>query len=149
MSTNQGAVCKALENQSPARGFPIWFCVNLLGVESFKYLLEEKILLSVYLYTYLQHMPGLSLGPPPEVGAVTFRCAGADKDRANKRTEALLKAIRDEGMFVVNFYVITGYVYIRLCTNNFRAHLSDIQLFLEAIETKVRIIKLELPLFVC
>ena len=130
---------KALEYRSPARAFPIWFSINLIGLQSFTNQAEEKLLLCEYMYHRLQIVPEVALGPKPNTAVLTFRCTGGGTTAEdNAHTDELLKDVLEDGMFVVNSCAMDGYAYIRVCTTNFRAHLSDVDMLLADIEAKVQ-----------
>ena len=61
------------ELSRPFRALPIWFSLNLMGLDTMKRALEEKLALARYLYTEMRHIKGIVLGPRPDLTTVIFR----------------------------------------------------------------------------
>ena len=73
------------ESDRPLRGITLWFSINLLGLTKYRQHLEEKRELTKYLYSKLQEMPNLEMGPFPQTLVVCFRLKGTFYDNINNK----------------------------------------------------------------
>ncbi|MEA3446035.1 MAG: aminotransferase class V-fold PLP-dependent enzyme [Bacteroidota bacterium] len=140
---------KFIEEYSPAdlspelskhfRGLRMWLPLKLFGLVPFKASLNEKILLTRYFYEQIQKTEGIEVGPYPDLSIMIFRFVpkNADPDKFN---EKLVQDIQKDGRIFLTSTRINNTFFIRLAVLNFRVHLSTIDLALEIIKDKIKLI---------
>jgi len=115
------------------RGLRMWLPLQIFGLAAFRAALSEKIWLARYFYERVQEIPGIELGPYPELSVVMFRFvpqSGEDPDEANR---AFARAIHADGRVFLSSTEIDGTVWIRVAVLNFRTRKSTIDLTLEVL----------------
>ena len=112
------------------------------GVAPFRAALQEKLLLARYFYTEIKNTPGFETGPEPELSVVAFRYVpkNGDADIFNKR---LVAAVQQDGRVFLSSTLIDGKYTICLAVLSFRTHLDTVQLTLEILKEKVKILEAE------
>lgn len=122
------------------RGLRMWLPLMVHGLKPFKAALEEKLLLTKYLYQQLKSMPNLEVGPEPELSVITFRFIPdeGDIDLFNK---AIIKKIHEDGRIFISSTTIDGNFILRFAILSFRAHLKTIDLALEILKEKYEEVK--------
>ncbi|SMO46832.1 Glutamate or tyrosine decarboxylase [Fodinibius sediminis] len=137
---------KATEEYSPAdlspelskhfRGLRMWLPLQLLGVAPFRAALEEKLQLTRYCYRRLSDMPGIEVGPEPELSILFFRYLPEHGD-PNALNKAIVDYIHRDGRIFLSSTHISGTIYLRLALLNFRTHLKEAELILDIIEEAI------------
>lgn len=110
------------------RALRLWLSLKLHGVEPFRAALTEKLLLARLAHEKLREIPGLEMGPEPQLSCVLFRVRGED----DSKTETLLSAIHKSNTFICNSTRLSDKLYVRLCILNFRTHQKEV---LAAVDT--------------
>ncbi|MGE5402512.1 MAG: pyridoxal phosphate-dependent decarboxylase family protein [Ignavibacteriales bacterium] len=121
------------------RGLRLWLPLKLLGVNTFRDALEEKIQLARYFYSKLGEMEGFELGPFPDLSVVTFRYIPSSGD-VNEFNSRLVSLIQSDGRLFLSSTMLDGKFTIRLAVLSFRTHLDTINEMLEIIREKVKLI---------
>ena len=86
-----------------------------------------------HFYDEVQRIPGIEVGPSPDLSVVTFRLQGADGE-TEIATRALLDFVnRDERVFLASTR-IAGKLTIRMAILTFRTHIADVELALEVLQ---------------
>jgi len=143
------------------RALRLWMSLKLHGLERFRAALEEKLVLAELAQERLVSMPGLEVGPEPDLSIVAFRvrndggagggdagggdAARADGDAAradgdatrgdgDAATQAVLDRILARGRVHLSSTRLWGKLYIRICVLCFRSHRSDLEEALAEIE---------------
>jgi len=111
------------------RGLRLWLSLKLHGVERFRAALEEKLLLADFAYRELAALPGIEVGPKPQLSIATFRMRG----EGNEATERLLARVLERGRVHMSGTILRGRFYIRICVLCFRSHLEDVRICLDEI----------------
>jgi aromatic-L-amino-acid/L-tryptophan decarboxylase len=93
----------------PTRGPLLWFPLRLHGTRAFATELDRMLDLAALAYQRLSTMPGVVVGPPPELSIVAFRAAAGDA-----ATDAIVEALHATGRFQVSTTVLAGRAAIRL-----------------------------------
>ena len=137
-------ITEVFEEPSPAdlspeltkhfRGLRMWLPLKLFGVQPFRKALEEKILLTEYFYQKVQEL-GFEVGPQPELSVGIYRCVDGVKN-PNEFNQMLIKSIQDDGRIYISSTTINGVFWLRIAILIFRAHISNIDAFLEILEKK-------------
>lgn len=122
------------------RGLRMWLPLKLFGVKPFRDALVEKRLLTQYFYRKVQSIPGIEVGPDPELSVMFFRYIPEEGD-PNTFNKKLVDAIHDDGRVFLSSTHIEGTIYLRLAVLNFRTHLKHINLVLEVLEEKIEVVK--------
>ncbi len=108
------------------RGLRLWLPLKLLGVQTFRAALSEKIALARYFYEQMGRLPGFEVGPYPELSVVTYRYCPARGD-ANDFNQRLMNALLQEGRVYISSTRLDGNLILRAAIMSFRAHLEDIE----------------------
>ncbi len=123
------------------RGLRMWLPLKLFGLVPFKASLSEKILLTRYFYEQIQKIDGIEVGPYPDLSIMIFRYIPKNGD-PDKFNEKLVQEIQKDGRIFLTSTRIKNTFFIRLAVLNFRAHLNTIELALEIIEKKIKLLSL-------
>ena len=119
------------------RGLRLWLPLKLAGIKPFRAMLEEKILLARYFYAKMQIMPGIELGPFPDLSVVTFRCI-PDSGDINEFNKRIIDEIHNDGRVFLSSTMLNGKFTLRLAVLSFRTHLDTIN---EAIDILLKTIE--------
>ena len=115
------------------RGLRMWLPLQLFGLAPFRAALSEKVWLARYFYERVQEIPGIEVGPYPELSVVMFRYVPSGGGDVNEANRAFARAIHDDGRVFLSSTEIDGDVWIRVAVLNFRTHKSTIDLTLEVL----------------
>ena len=121
------------------RGLRLWLPLMLLGTNPFSAALEEKIQLARYTYSKLSEFKNIELGPQPQLSVVTFRIVPPEGD-ANIFNKKLLEEIHKDGRVFLSSTVLNGKFILRMAILSFRTHLKEIDLALEIIKEKMKLL---------
>jgi aromatic-L-amino-acid decarboxylase len=140
---------KGTEELSPAdispeltkhfRGLRLWLPLKLVGVAPFRAGLEEKLLLAKYFHNEIQKIDDFEVGPCPDLSIVTYRYI-PNKGDANEFNEKLIKEIQNDGRVFISSTMLDGKFTLRLAVLSFRTHLATIDLLLEILKEKVKLL---------
>lgn len=117
------------------RGLRMWLPLMIHGVSPFRAALDEKLLLTRYIYQQLTNMPNIELGPEPQLTVVTFRFVPEEGD-ANEFNQAITKKIHEDGRVFLSTTTINGIYTLRFAVLSFRAHLESVDLALAILKEK-------------
>ncbi len=122
------------------RGLRLWLPLKLHGLAPFRAALSEKILLARYFHARLQEMEGFEVGPFPDLSLVTYRYIPrrGDPDAFNER---LIAEIHKDGRVFLSSTMLRGRFTLRLAVLSFRTHLDTIDLTLEILKEKAKMIE--------
>ncbi len=116
----------------PFRALRFWLPFKVHGSGVFAAALEEKLLLAQYFYNEVRKIPGIEVGPRPDLSIVTFRLRPTDGD-ANAASKALVEAIVEDGRVFMTSTTIDGQFTIRMAILTNSTHLDEVDLALQAI----------------
>jgi glutamate/tyrosine decarboxylase-like PLP-dependent enzyme len=119
----------------------MWLPLKLFGLVPFKASLSEKILLTRYFYEQIQKIEGIEVGPYPDLSIMIFRYIPKKGD-PDKFNEKLVREIQKDGRIFLTSTRINNTFFIRLAVLNFRVHLNTIELALEIIKNKIKLIRI-------
>ena len=120
----------SIELSRPFRSFHLWFPLQLHGVDCFKAALYEKRLLALYFYEKVQEIPGVQVGPYPDLCVCLFRFVPTEMADINPFNDLIVNASRDDGRFCLASTVVNGQVWIRLAITCFRTHKEEVDALL-------------------
>lgn len=118
------------------RGLRMWLPLQLFGIAPFRAALEEKLLLTRYFYEKVQSIPGMEVGPEPELSVLYFRYV-PQKGDANDFNQRLMNELHADGRVFLSSTNIEGIFYIRLAVLHFRTHLETIDQTLQILKNKI------------
>jgi glutamate/tyrosine decarboxylase-like PLP-dependent enzyme len=122
----------------PFRGLRLWLPLMLAGAAPFRAALAEKLLLARHLHQRLAALPGIEVGPEPDLSIVTFRAfpaAGApDGDELDAFNRELAERIQRDGRIFLSSTLIGGRVTLRLAVLNVHVHLDHIERAIDVID---------------
>lgn len=104
------------------RGLRMWLPLTLHGLTNYRATLDEKLLLARYAHQQLESLPGIEVGPVPELSCVVFRTVAGDA-----ATRELLRRVVHSGQVYASSTRLVGRLYIRLCILNFRTHRKHVE----------------------
>lgn len=118
------------------RGLRLWLPLKLHGLAPFRAALEEKMLLARYFYQRVGEIPGMYVGPEPDLSVVTFRYvpAAGDADAFNRR---LIQYIQQEGRVFLTSTNLNGRFTLRLAILAYRTHRDTIDEVLEILRRSI------------
>jgi glutamate/tyrosine decarboxylase-like PLP-dependent enzyme len=122
------------------RGLRLWLPLKLHGLAPFRAAVEEKILLARYFYEEIRKVPGFEVGNAPDLSVVTYRYVPASGD-ANLFNERLVKEVHKDGRVFLSSTMLDGKFVLRLAVLSFRTHLRTIDLTIEVLKEKVRLLQ--------
>jgi aromatic-L-amino-acid/L-tryptophan decarboxylase len=114
-----------LEFSKHARALRLWLPLQLYGVAPFRAALEEKLLLSRHAYDQLRDLPGLELGPEPQLSVFPFRLRPESGD-VDARNLALVEELGREGRFLLTGTRLRGEFWLRLALLSSRTHRAEV-----------------------
>ncbi len=143
---------KATDEISPAdlspeltkhfRGLRLWLPLLLHGLAPFRAALSEKILLCRLMHQRLGEMPGMEVGPPPQLSVAMFRHVPSTGD-ANAFNLRWMEEIHRDGDVFLSSTLLDGMVWIRIAIVAYRTHLATVERALEMLErTRQRVLQL-------
>jgi aromatic-L-amino-acid decarboxylase len=112
------------------RGLRMWLPLHLHGVDAFRAALDDKLDLAEYAYDELRVIPGLKVGPAPELSTVVFSCE-ADEDGA--ATAELLRRVNAEQRAFMSSTRIGGRYVGRLSVLNHRTDRARVTEVIDAL----------------
>ncbi len=94
----------------PFRALPLWLPLAVLGVAPYRAALAHKLALARHAHARLQRIPGLWVGPEPQLSILVFRCEEGG-DAAN---ETIARTFNDDGEYFISTTVLEGRVTLRM-----------------------------------
>ncbi len=117
----------------PFRALRFWLPFKVHGSRAFAAALEEKLLLARYFYEECSKIPGIEMGPNPDLSIATFRFCPENAD-ADTASNALADAIRRDGRVFLTTTTIAGRFTIRMAILTYHTHVEDVDVALEVIK---------------
>ncbi len=117
----------------PFRGLRMWLPLHLFGIAPFRAAISEKIWLARYFHEEVAKVPGIEVGPYPDLSVVTFRARserGGDDNELNAR---LIRHIHQDGRIFVSSTTIDGVLWLRLAALCFRTHRKHVDLLIDIV----------------
>ena len=126
---------QSIELTKHFRGLRMLFPLFLHGTAPFAAALEEKVVLTRYLYERIDALDGFETGPPPELSTMCFRRrpAGSSVEEADRVTLALHDAIHADGHVFVTGSWLNGHFWLRPCIEVFRTHASHVDALVDTL----------------
>ncbi len=121
------------------RGLRLWLPLKLVGVAPFRAAIEEKLLLARYFYEQIQKINDFEVGPYPDLSVVTYRYIPKKGD-ANEFNKRLIKEVQKDGRVFISSTMLDGKFTLRLAVLSFRTHLKIIDLLLDILKEKLKLI---------
>ena len=118
----------------------MWLPLKLFGVAPFRAAIEEKLLLARYFHAEIGRLPGFEAGKYPDLSIVTYRYVPKKGD-ANQFNERLVKEVHKDGRVFLSSTMIDGKFVLRLAVLSFRSHLRTIDLTLEILKEKAKLLE--------
>lgn len=115
------------------RGPRVYLPLKTHGIAPFRDALEEKRLLTLYLYQALAEIPELEFACEPELTIIAFRLKGRTTEAGDRLTERLHKAILQSGELYLSSTRLGGKFYLRICILCFRTHFKQIDVAVKVI----------------
>lgn len=121
------------------RGLRLWLPLKLVGLKPFRACLAEKLMLARYFHAQLQEIDGFEVGPYPDLSVVTYRYL-PNRGDANAFNQRLIAEVHKDGRIFLSSTILDGKFTLRLAVLAFRSHLDTIDLTLEILRQKVRLL---------
>ena len=124
------------ELSRPNRSLRLWLSLRVFGIAQFRAALEEKLLLTRWLWKKLSFISAIELGPEPELSTLIFRAkptSGATQVSANQRTQILLTQLLSNGKIRLSPTQLGDKLFLRVCILSFRSHIAEVQACFEEI----------------
>jgi aromatic-L-amino-acid decarboxylase len=122
------------------RGMRVWLPLKLLGAESFRAYLDEKLTLAEWATSELRSMEGVEIIAEPQLSIMAFRITrpnleGAECDALNHR---IMERVNQIGRVHISGTSVQGKYALRICALAFRAHREAIVACLEDLRTAMK-----------
>ncbi|MCF8479665.1 MAG: aminotransferase class I/II-fold pyridoxal phosphate-dependent enzyme [Rhodospirillum sp.] len=122
-----------------ARGLRVWLPLQLLGYDTFRGQLLEKLRLARWAYQALLALPDVVVVSPPDLTIVAFRARFArDEDALNKRWMAAVNARR---RVLLSGTSLNGAFAIRICILCFRTHFEHVEMAMRDLAEELTILR--------
>jgi len=118
------------------RGLRIWLPLKLNGIFPFSAALQEKLLLAEYAFEELNKIPGIVLGPKPDLSILSFRYV-PQYGNADEYNKNLLEEIHKDGRVFLSSTILNGNFTLRMAILSYKTHLKEINLAIDVIKEKV------------
>lgn len=119
------------------RGLRMWLPLKLHGVKAFRDALEEKQLLTQYLWNKLKEMDDIEVGPRPQLSIFMFRWNPGEGD-SNQLNKKLHEAILKQGRVFLTTTEVEGKLFFRVAVLSVRTHLEEAEELLSVLRKKIR-----------
>jgi aromatic-L-amino-acid decarboxylase len=118
------------------RGMRMWLPLKIHGVAPFRDALDEKLLLTRYLWDNIREM-GFETGPYPDLTIVIFRYSrpGVNTEILNHR---IFEDIRNDGRIFLSSTSLDGVFFLRVAILSFRTHKRHIDLLIEMLKKSLQ-----------
>jgi glutamate/tyrosine decarboxylase-like PLP-dependent enzyme len=116
------------------RALKVWMTMSAHGADAFGAIVDKTCALAAHLARLVAASAVLELAAPAPLNIVCFRVT----DMSDARTEALVAALQNAGMFAPSTTVIGGRLAIRAAIVNHRTEMSDVDALVDEIERRVR-----------
>ncbi len=118
----------------PFRALRFWLPLKVHGSRAFAAALEEKLLLAQYFHAEVAKIPGIEVGPEPDLSIVTFQFnpdpGSGSSDAAGK---SLLEAIHKDSRVFLTSTTIAEKFTLRMAILTYNTHLEDVDMALQVI----------------
>ena len=115
------------------RGLRIWLPMLFHGIQVFKDALQEKLLLTQYIYKEFEKLNFIEVGPSPELTVFTFRFISNQYDTSTLN-QNILDQMHKDGRIFISSTNIKDQIWLRVAILSFRTHLKEIDLLIEMVE---------------
>jgi len=120
------------------RGLRMWLPLKLHGVKAFRNSLEEKLLLSQYLWERLNETEEIEAGPPPQLSVFMFRWKPeTDDGDTNEFNKKLHQSLLEDGRIFLSTTRIDENFFFRVAVLSVRTHLQEADLLLDILKEKM------------
>jgi aromatic-L-amino-acid/L-tryptophan decarboxylase len=126
----------SLELTRPFRALRLWLPLQVLGTGPFEAALEEKILLARYAHERFHELPGIEVGPEPDLSLFVFRALPRRGD-PDDFTSRLEQSLREDGRVGLSPTVLNGSRFLRFAVLSVRTHREAVDQAIEVIREKV------------
>lgn len=110
----------SIELSRPFRGLSFWFSLKIHGKEKYAQALNEKLLLTQYLYHQLKK-EGFEMGPKPKLSVLIFKLSN---DQLNRD---LLHDIHKDGKIFISSTGIQGKIWLRAAILSHRTSFKEVE----------------------
>jgi aromatic-L-amino-acid decarboxylase len=116
----------------PFRALRFWLPFKMFGTKPFEAALEEKLLLARYFHDKAAGIPGVEVGPRPDLSIVTFRYVPEDGE-ADAFNSRLVDRIREDGRVFLTSTTMNNQFTLRMAILGYNTHLEDVDTALQVI----------------
>ena len=127
------------------RGLRMWLPLMVHGMAPFRSALSEKIWLTRYFYQQVQLIPGMEVGPEPDLSVALYRYVPSSGD-PNEFNQRLIQRVHEDGRVFLSSTQVNGKFYLRLACLAFRTHLSTIEKCLDMLRDCIGQVKKEMEM---
>jgi aromatic-L-amino-acid decarboxylase len=122
------------------RGLEVWLPLKMIGIDTFKTVLEEKLALANYVGEELKKQNGIELMYPTELAIVSFRYndGKSNAQQLNDINQKILSAINQDGSIFLSGTTIQNNFFLRIVPFGFRTHKEHVDLALSMIKTAIK-----------
>lgn len=118
------------------RGLRMWIPLKIHGVDPFRDSLDEKLLLTRYLWDHIREL-GFEMGPYPDLTVMIFRYTKGI-DQADELNHKILNDIQQDGRTFTSSTTIDGKFYLRAAILSFRSHKEQVDTFIDMIKESLQ-----------
>jgi aromatic-L-amino-acid decarboxylase len=117
------------------RALRLWLPLQIHGLKTFVYALEEKRLLAKYAARELENIQGIELKAWPELSVVCFRIRPEGLDNIDQLNLRFIEYLKEDGKVFLSSTNLNGEVFIRMAILCFRTHKCTIDYALSCVKT--------------
>ena len=123
----------SLELTRPFRGLGVWLPLKMLGADTFRKALEEKLELADYFYDSIETNGVWEVIAKNDLSLSVFRYNHSDysADELNKINRKILNYVNDKGRVILSGTLIDSNFVIRNCILSFRTHKTHVDWLIE------------------
>jgi len=124
------------EMSRAARGLRIWLPMKLVGAQTFRRALDEKLDLAELASRQIAEIPGFEVVASPQLSILAFRATlpGAAAEREDALNQAILERVNRRGRVHLSPTRLGGRYTLRISVLSFRSHEPHVRLCLEELK---------------
>ena len=122
------------------RGLRVWLPIQLVGMDVFRQLLDEKLDLAAWAHDELSEIEGLELVGAPQLTTIAFRYTPSgmtDETEINEWNRQWLKRLNAAKRFYLTSTTVRGRFVIRICIVSFRTHFEQVEFCVKTIKEQL------------
>ena len=118
-------------------GLRVWLPLKYFGVKAFRENLQEKLLLTQWMYQRLSEDPSFEVVAKPDLSVIPFRFR-PQQGNIDAFNQLLLKNINQSKKILLSSTLLNGEFIIRVCILSFRTHQKEVEEAFDIVSTTAK-----------